>query len=186
MEINEILFYIGIALAVLNSVITFVRTGSIKETMNMFFRSVNYKEHLSDEEKKAQSQEFDYMKTQYALNERTGELEEKDEKVDIQKLIDSSVETALDRMLNRFMPETVEDSEEVYQTYKNDLMDYADLIDRAEEYREHFGLAPDLSVQGVFDFVSKQADKLKTDIDSVIQKNKEKEILKNEKSQKVE
>ncbi|UPW41557.1 hypothetical protein [Peromfec virus RodF8_56] len=168
MEIENIIYIVSVCLAVINMIITFIRTGTInKEINNMVYRSPAYKDSISEEEKKTLSQEFSHLKTEYALNERTGELEEKEEKLDLQKLINSSVETALDRMLNRFMPEVVEDKDELYQSYSDDLMDYASMLERAEDYREEFGLPAGMSVSDIFARVGKEADTLKSQLENI-------------------
>lgn len=191
---NDIAYLVALALSVLNAIITFVRTGTLKkEYKNMLYRSPDYQDYLSDEEKQKQAQEFPNIKTEYVLNKHTNELEEKESKTDLQSLINSSVDTALDRVLQRLLPDgdDLQDTlESDYVTYGDDLIDFADMLDRAEEYREKFNLPLEMSVEDIFKRVQTEADGLKSriaNLNKVVKPVKEpaKEIVENE-TQKIE
>lgn len=191
---NDIAYLVALALSVLNAIITFVRTGTLKkEYKNMLYRSPDYQDYLSDEEKQKQAQEFPNIKTEYVLNKHTNELEEKESKTDLQSLINSSVDTALDRVLQRLLPDgdNLQDTlESDYVTYGDDLIDFADMLDRAEEYREKFNLPLEMSVEDIFKRVQTEADGLKSriaNLNKVVKPVKEpaKEIVENE-TQKIE
>lgn len=87
------------------------------------------------------AQKFDRLVDEYFYNEATDDVELSPKKRDIYAEIQSHKDCALDRVLERFLP--VEDSSEAdqivdYLTVKADLADYAEVIDRAEDYRARF------------------------------------------------
>lgn len=169
METSKIYELISLVLAIIGMIVTFIRTGSIKEIKSMLYRSPDYQRDIKDEKAPLadnHKQEFSYLKTQYVLNENTGELEEKEEKLDLQKLINSSVETALDRMLNRFMPsENISESDEIFETYSDDLAAYGEVLEMAEDYRDKFGLGADVPVEQIFARLTEESKKLKDSIE---------------------
>lgn len=188
MDYESIFYIVSVILSAITAVVTFVRTGTIKKGVNnMLFRSPTYQEHLTDEEKAKQSQTFDNLKTEYILNKNTNELEEKPEKTDLQSLINSSLDTALDRVLQRLMPESMDiegQIESEYDSFSDDLIDYATIIERAEQYRDEFDLPAEMSVSDIYKRVQLEADGLKTRLDN-LRKPKEsaKEIKEDEKKE---
>lgn len=193
---DNIAYLVALVLSVLNAIITFVRTGTLKkEYKNMVYRSPDYQESLTDEEKAQQAQTFDNLKTEYRLNRNTGELEVQPDKTDLQSLINSSIHTAFDRVLSRLLPqEDLEgEIESEYDSVSDDLMDYAAILDKAEDYREQFELPDDMSVSDIFKRVQEESDSLKTRLDNLrkpVQKpvqapvEKEKEIKEDVPSEK--
>ena len=119
------------------------------------------------------------LKPVYRLNKSTGELELTDEVIDIQQLIDSCKDIALQACLERLMPQTETESDDlaIYDSMRDDLDEMTAAIELANDYREQFGLG-DCSIEEVFRVVGQHADELK-------KKLNEKEI-KNEKSQEIE
>ncbi|WGL31440.1 hypothetical protein [Dipodfec virus UOA04_Rod_1056] len=172
MDYEGIFYIVSVILSAITAVITFVRTGTIKKEFkkDMLYRSPGYQESLSDEEKKKQSQSFDNLKTEYVLNKNKNELEEKPDKTDLQSLINSSIDTALDRVLQRLMPESQDIESEIeseYDAVSDDLIDYAEILDRAEDYRERFNLPLEMSVDDIYKHVQSEADGLKTRLDNL-------------------
>lgn len=179
---DSIAYLVALVLSVLNAIITFVRTGTLKkEYKQMVYRSPDY---VKDE---TQKQSFDNLKTEYVLNERTNELEEKTEKTDLQSLINSSLDTALDRILQRLQPDGYDlegDLESEDDAYQEDLIDFADLLDRAEEYRDKFGLPLSASTSEIFERVQKESDAVRQRLDALRTKQPVNEEVKdNESSQ---
>lgn len=172
---NNIAYLVALVLSVLNAIITFVRTGTLKkEYKNMLYRSPDYKK--TDEQK----QSFSNLKTEYVLNERIGELEEKTEKTDLQSLINSSIDTALDRVLQRLQPQGYDlecDLESQDDSMQDDLMDYAYLLDLAEDYREKFGLSLSASTADIFSRVQEESNSIKQRLDNLRKSREEKTKL---------
>lgn len=163
---DNIAYIVALALSVLNAIITFVRTGTLKkEYKQMVYRSPDYQKNGS------QKQSFDNLKTEYILNERTNELEEKEEKTDLQSLINSSIDSALDRVLQRLIPQgdVIDDLESESTDLSDDLMDFAEILDRAEDYRERFNLPLTASTADIFKRVQEESDALKKRLDDLKQ-----------------
>lgn len=113
----------------------------------------------------------------YRLNKVTGELEDSGEVVDVDALVNSSKETALSFALDRFIPqEEYDEVKEVYDIMRDDLDLAQELTSVADSYRAKFGLGADVPVNEVFTYVRKKADELGT-----ILKEKEREVIENEK-----
>lgn len=169
---------------------------SVVFNLVLFFktRNVKYLKEISDliKYKTAQTaqevepgkyvQNFDgsNLKPVYRLNKSTGELEITDEVIDIQQLIDSCKDIALQACLDRLMPQAETESEDlaIYDSMRDDLDEMTAAIELANDYRVQFGLG-DCSVEEVFRVVGQHADELK-------KKLNEKEIVKNEKSQEAQ
>lgn len=179
---DSIAYLVALVLSVLNAIITFVRTGTLKkEYKEMVYRSPDYQKDDSAK------QSFDNLKTEYVLNERVGELEEKTEKTDLQSLINSSVDTALDRVLQRLQPggyDLEADLESQDDSFQDDLMDFADLLDRAEDYREKFGMSAKASTAEIFARVQEESDSIKQRLDSLRKPKKEEKEIQDNESQK--
>lgn len=128
-------------------------------------------EQSVDTNKEFKGQTFEKTQPVYRLNQATGELEKTDEVVDLQAVIDSCLETCLDRALERLMPK-VETSEDVatLDLMRDDLDMAMEVCNIAEEYKEKYNLDASMSMEHVFDFVSKQAEALKTKIDAASKK----------------
>ena len=175
---DNIAYLVALVLSVLNAIITFVRTGTLKkEYKNMLYRSPDYVK--TDEQK----QSFDNLKTEYVLNERAGELEEKTEKTDLQSLINSSKDTALDSVLQRLYPQGYDlegDLESQDDSLQDDLIDFAYLLDRAEEYREQFGLPLTASTSDIFKRVQEESDTIKQRLDNLRKSKKQEKEINNE------
>lgn len=175
MTLENLCWLIGIVIALLNALLTFLRTGSIKKEVNMKFRSTNYQDV---EPEKTRRQAFTNKRKEYALNEHTNQVEETGE-TDLQELVNSSKEVALDRLLNRFLPQVVEEAEDVYMSMQDDLAAYGELLERAEEYREELSLPLEMSIADIFAAVSAESSKLKADLDKF--SHDKKEVKENEK-----
>lgn len=120
-------------------------------------------------------QSFSELKKDYMLNPVTNELEEKPLPVNIQDKIQSYIDCALERALERFMPKNVVESDDVadYTDKLADLASMADAFDVAEEYRERYGLSDKMSIAEIYDFVDKEAKSLREKIGQTVKKPKE-------------
>lgn len=152
-------------------IVTFIRTGSVKKALqnlnliqgvtNMTTRAPDY--HQSANENDESIQSFENTRTDYVLNRHTNELEEKPEKIDLQSLINSAVDTALDRVLQKLMPDGSEIPDTIETDYENsigDLDDLAQAMDIAEEYRERLGLPLEMSVSDIYKRVGEYSSNL--------------------------
>lgn len=130
------------------------------------YRVLNTKEYESEKKPK---QSFTRFTDRYKLNPETNELEklvnpETGEVLqdDNQAYIESFSNTALDKVLEKFLPS------EYYQTLSpisdsqfddkldsrvTDLSDYSAILDLAEDYREKYNLDSDMTCVDVFNFV---------------------------------
>lgn len=123
------------------------------------YRAADYRDSVTPDTV-PEAQTFNPLLKQYRLNKRTNQLEELDDPLDIQQLIDSKVETALDRTLARLSPQQPLDGAvtDCTEDYQDDLDLIADAMDVAEDYREKLGLADDVPVDQVFQKMSTYAE----------------------------
>ncbi|QXN75065.1 hypothetical protein [Microvirus mar18] len=127
------------------------------------------------------AQSFTNMRTEYKLDKRTNTLVELPDKTDLQELINSAVSTAFEQQIARLLvdheqpiPDT---NEQDYEDSVDDLMDFAAVLDRAEEYREKLGLPLEMPVTDVFAKVQSYSEDLKKKLSaqSAIKKEEVKE-----------
>lgn len=157
------------------SVINLCKTRNIKKfkedlnEMKTIYRSEHYVSGAVDTNK---GQSFNELKDVYKLNKATGELEKTDDKINIQSLINSAVDTALTSMLERFLPEIDDTSDVVQFNALIDDLDYMlEMSNRAEKWKDELGLDKNLSISETFTAMSVKADDLKK---SLIEKTNEK------------
>lgn len=90
-----------------------------------------------------------------AVNPETGEVLQTND----QEYINSFASSALDKVLERFLPSDYEQvvppiTDAQYGVAQNhELKDYADILDHAEELRQKYGLDADMTCIDVFNFV---------------------------------
>lgn len=176
--------YIDIAtnlIFVVLSILLFFKTKDTKYLLGVI-------EEMNKEKIKTKGQTFDNLVQVYRLNKSTNILEPTDDFIDVQELVNSSLETSLDRMLNRLMPiETAEDTIQDNIDIMEDKLDtMASLINIANEYRTAKGLSADLSIEEVYKSMQNDSETLKVklaEVQSVQAKKEEikKEVLENEK-----
>lgn len=149
----------------------------IKEVVE-YMKKYKFKTESSVEETKGQ--DFSSTKPVYRLNKATNELEKTDEKVDLQEIINSGIELALDHALDRLLPKIQEAQDVAQLDLMREDLDFAmETCNRAEEYREKFNLDSKLSVQDIFAHVAKQAEILDAKIKQA--QSTKKEGVENEK-----
>lgn len=179
-NLDTILYMIVLACGAVFAIVNFFRTGNVKKLQNDFkelIEKMNYRLPDYQEKKgfdnKTVSQDFtgSNLKKDYVLNDKEDVLVEKPEKIDIQKMIDSCVETSLERALERYLPQNVQDVDEVedFTTVSNDLESLSQVIDIAEEYRDKYGLSDDMSVSDIYSYINNLADDLKKGIKKAVE-----------------
>lgn len=161
------------------SLLLFAKTKNIKYLMEVYDKMSKYRtEHtLQDSELQTFSEEIPV----YKLNKSTGVLEETKERINQQELINSNLETALTKALERLMPTTTIDNEvKELNSMQDDLDALILLSNKAEEYKTKLNLDKSLSIAQVFDAVKTKANDLQVKLVEESQKQKEvvKEVVK--------
>lgn len=136
----EYIPYVLIGLSFISNFLSMVyarKTGkSIDREFSMKFRTPDYRENTA-----AESQKFSPLVTQYRFNSATGQLEELPDKLDIQKLIDSHVDTALENMFERFLPSDKPSEQQlIVDDMRDDLDRLSSAMEAVDEVKEKFGL----------------------------------------------
>lgn len=117
------------------------------------------------EEKKEVKPLDERFKRVYRLNKTTNELELTDELVDIQELSNSCRDYCLSAVLERFLPDTEDNSADIAMIALEDDLDVmSSAVNLANEYKEKYKLDPSFSVSQVFDEVNKRALKFKSEM----------------------
>lgn len=165
-------------LAVIAFFVNYLRTGKIdKELKKLIFKENNemiYKTPNSAGNLKAQ--EFSETVPDYFLNEHTNVLERSPIDKDIQAYIQSYCDCALDKLLEKFLPQDVvlNEKQDTLHQMQIDIGAAADVFDLAEDYREKFNLDDSWNISQIFEYVQQQADKLNADISAVLEKKEQK------------
>lgn len=115
---------------------------------------------------------FSNMKDEYSYCSETNMLTKLDTQIDLQKQLNSFNDTALDAILERFMPVTREelkacDSDEIIlsmQQSKDDLVSLGDLLDEVATYRDELGLSPFATIPQIIEEAKKRASTLDAEI----------------------
>ncbi|UPW41571.1 hypothetical protein [Peromfec virus RodF8_53] len=145
--------------ALIAFIVTFVRTGSVKKSLNNFVEVFELsKKYNTEDTRPVASQSFSRYVDDYALD-GNNELVKLDTPKDIQAYIDSYVDCALERALEKFLPDvtaTVDDVEELEDVRNgmDSMMYYNDL---AEEYREKFNLPATYSISDIYSYLNSKA-----------------------------
>lgn len=189
-NILSLICFIG---AFIFSLVNFFRTGRLNNGAKNFIKSEV--EELKTNSNRVPVQTFSEERTDYILNKATNLLEESPLKVNIQKEIQSHVESCLEFVLEALNnPESyvIEgdnvqpvDSVAERMQMNEDLAYAGDIFDMAEEYREKFGLSADMSVQDIFAHVQKYSDEMGKRLQEQ-GKIKESEVNNNAQTQKTE
>lgn len=104
---------------------------------------------------KRKKQIFDYLVTKYRKNNVTGQLEELPDKVDIFDKIQSSKEYALDKILDRYLPDLGING--VHRVIHQRNVDDLDALNEALAIREdmcaEYGLNPHITIDELSKFI---------------------------------
>lgn len=140
-------------------IITFCKTSSISKSIK------NLNEVLKMRDTSKYVQDFSVLKEDYILNKASNELEKLPTEINIQDKIQSYIDVALDRALEKFMPECVDDDSVTdYASRVNDLASLGEAIELAENYREAYNLPDNYSISDIYSFVDQEAKTLKNKI----------------------
>lgn len=137
-------------------------------------------------------QTFSNLKPVYRLNKSTGKLEKTDDFIDIDEVVRSSLSTTLDYILDKFLPNSMGVSEEVFE--RDVLNDKLDVMQNAFEFSEElktkYNLDPSLSMSEVFAKVKELSFNITKDIEEkqkvinsvkpIVEKVKETTAIKND------
>lgn len=143
-------------------IVTFIRTGNIKKSLGEFMKYFNFDKNTK--QSTSYSQKFSEYKDSYILNPSTNELEKLDTPKNIQAEIDSYLDCALERALEKFLPSDVVDDKNIadYTQRVDDLSVIGEAIDIAEDYRVKYNLPDSYTPAQIYDFISKQASDIKS------------------------
>lgn len=152
MEVEVLVELICYLLPVLGSVIgciiTFVRTGKIKnidkEIRDMKYRTLDYRE-----KEKPEGTNFAYEVPQYRLNKQTDTLVELPVKMNLQESLNSFRDVALTEVIERFMPVDTTQESPVLDAYgyNSDRLDVLlTACEYAGELREKYGYSDEMTL----------------------------------------
>lgn len=139
----------------------------------------------ADKPKEKVAQEFVETKKGYYLDPVSNELKESPVPVDFHAQIQSYIDVALERALEKFLPKTeVQDVDVVadYTKTQQDLSVIGQAYELAEDYREKYNLPDDYTVDQIYKYVGMQAKEL----ESKLNKINNKEVKTNGEEEKVE
>lgn len=171
-------------------IISFCRTGSVKSALealkkeiDMKYRTPDYRENQGDTVdddgvvtpyRDEYAQAFDNFQTKYVYNRKTKDLEEEPEKVDLQELVNSSRDVALQKVLQQFLPpQTQLDLAQDALTDMQDVLDASmEFKDMLEDYREKFEMpVEDFTEDDVVNEIRKRSESLKNDLEAFMNKS---------------
>lgn len=146
----------------------------IKEVLTMLYRTPDYRE-CED----TQAQSFSRTKPMYELDTRTNSLVKQENELDIQELINSRLDSCLQKALERLMPDETEKDGLIadFTDTRDDMDVLAEALDVAETWRDKLGLPEDMPTAAIFGEMTKYEQSLKTKL---------KEVSNNGKAQKSE
>ena len=143
-------------------------------------------EHSSKLLEKQSGQTYDNIVPVYRLNKVTGELVKTDEVIDINEVVQSCKDQTLDYILDKFLPEQLNQlpiSEQVISSLDDDLDTLRDLGNIADEYRERFNLSDSMSISDIYNYVNNERKKA---VDALNAQKQKKEDALNEEKKTVE
>lgn len=136
---------ISVSVSLFLAVFYGLKTHDIKK----FLKEVNeimykFKTLQNSQGAETEGQTFDRTKPVYRLNKSTGSLEKTDEKVDIIEMVQSCVQTTLESILERYLPNgNDKHSQDVYEydRMQDDLDMLMNAGNRLDAWREKLGLS---------------------------------------------
>ncbi|UPW41564.1 hypothetical protein [Peromfec virus RodF8_54] len=179
-----VVFLASIILSIIVFLVTFIRTGSVKKSISEVEDLLKYRVAFSDKTTGAQS--FSETVPDYVLNSSTNELERLPVDKNVQQIIQSCVDTALNSVLEKFLNVTesdeVADLTDKYHSKTVDLAALADSIEIAETYRDKYNLPDNYTISDIYAFVDEQAKGIKERIGKINKESSEnvekKEVVK--------
>lgn len=154
--------------AVIGALFVYVRTRSLVKSLNFLKENLFMGKFKTSDTNGVVQQSFSDTIPDYVLNPQTNELEELEVPKNVQVFIQSYIDCALERALERYLPKETDNMEpdprEEYETAVADLAVLGEAMEQAEFYRERFGLSNRASIADIYAEVDKQAQLLKVKI----------------------
>lgn len=174
-EYDKLLNILSFIFMAIFSILIYKRTGDVN-ILKEVFRDMKYKTENTLPPTKGQT--FSNYKEVYRLNKATGQLEKTNDLLDIREIVKSSLCTALDSILDRFLPIANEETDDIaiVNAMQDDLDTMQENFNIIEDIKERYKLASDLSPKQVFEELAK----IKTNVDETI-KEKQKNVETEEK-----
>lgn len=136
-------------------------------------RKANYRESGIKEE---EQQTFNRFVEETKVDKKTDEVIFTGSKIDLQEMIQSCAETALTKVLAKFLPSA--DGDEVvndnYYGYEQDLDALTETLTEVDKMRAHYGLNETANIYDIQDFLTKKINKAKEVADNEKKKTEEK------------
>lgn len=113
------------------------------------------------------SQTFSYIEPEYKLNVKENRLDKVGNK-DIAEALNSNLDCALDKIISKYgflptqTPVNLIDGVGVVDNFDDNLQELQEICDVAEDYREKFGLAEDVSIEKIYQLIAQASDGLKS------------------------
>lgn len=139
-----------------------IKVNGLSKTVKKLLGDMQNMEFLRPDDRPRTAQMFDNTVKDYVLNSVTNELVESPVLKDVQASIDSYATCSLDSALDKFLPNVVDETDQVAElnTMSADLAAMAEMYERAEDYREKFNLGDDMSVADIYKAVGQKANEL--------------------------
>lgn len=127
------------------------------------------------------SQTFSYIEPEYKLNVKENRLEKVGNK-DLSEMLNSNLDCALDKIISKYgflpnqSPVNLVDGVGNVEDFDDNLQELQYICDVAEDYREKFGLAEDVSIEKIYQLVSQASDGLKSKLQSTVSRETKVEV----------
>lgn len=160
--------YFPVVLSLIFTIITFVKTGKIKSYLGdmdemIKYRNRNYRQ--TDDTVKEKGQTFDCMQKQYKVDKKTNSLVPTGDLVNLQEEIQSMAETALAKVLAKFLPEFDENTVIAqYDKISGDLDYLTEMLGEVEDIKQAYGLEEQMTLAEMQDFLLKRQEQYKKEI----------------------
>lgn len=163
-DYDKLFSLISFIIMIIFSFLLYKKTGNVKYLMEVLDK-MKYK--TENNFKDTSMQTFSNLKPVYRLNKSTGQLEKTEDVIDIDEVVRSSLTTTLDYILDKFLPNSMGISEEVFERdVLNDKLDVMqNAFEFAEELKEKYKLDPNLSLREVFAKVKELSINISKDIE---------------------
>lgn len=163
-QYDKLISLISFIFMIIFSLLLYKKTGNIKYLMEVL-NKMKYKTETTFQDTSVQT--FSNLKPVYRLNKSTGQLEKTDEFIDIDEVVRSSLTTTLDYILDKFLPNSMGVSDEVFERdVLNDKLDVMqNAFEFAEELKTKYKLDPSLSMTDVFAKVKELSINISKDIE---------------------
>lgn len=149
--------------------------------MLIIYRLPNYQD-VEDFDKSINKQEFSQNTPEYVYNEQTGELEKTGQFIDDKEKIQSYRSSSFEEILKKYLDSDIAlsvaekpvDLHYGESLSKDDMAEFAKIIDTAENYRAKYNLPLELSPVEIFEQVNKLAEYSKKKSSKVIEQEAKK------------